>query len=67
MFTSLPVPFFREFIFKTNLMKNQETSFFKFEINSRSSGRRLSHIEKMLILSVTNRIIMKITVWLIPT
>jgi hypothetical protein len=67
MFTSLPVPFFREFIFKTNLMKNQGTSFFKFEINSRSSGRRLSHIKKMLILSVTNRIIMKITVWLIPT
>jgi hypothetical protein len=24
MFTSFPVPFFREFIFKTNLMRNQE-------------------------------------------
>jgi hypothetical protein len=41
--------------------------FFEFEINSRSSGRRLSYIKKMLTLSVTNRIIMKITVWLIPT
>jgi hypothetical protein len=27
MFTSLPVPFFREFIFKTNLMRNQEKPF----------------------------------------
>jgi hypothetical protein len=27
MFTSLPVPFFRELIFKTNLMKNQEKPF----------------------------------------
>jgi hypothetical protein len=26
MFTPLPVPFFREFIFKTNLMRNQEKS-----------------------------------------
>jgi hypothetical protein len=30
MFTSLPVPFFREFIFKTKLMRNQE-NLFKFE------------------------------------
>jgi hypothetical protein len=27
MFTSLSVPFFREFIFKTNLMRNQEKPF----------------------------------------
>jgi hypothetical protein len=37
----------------------------EFEINSRLLGRRLH--KKMLTLNVTNRIIMKITVWLIPT
>jgi hypothetical protein len=65
MFTSLPVPFFREFIFKTNLMRNQEKPF-EFEINSRLRAQAQLH-KKMLTLNVTNRIIMKITVWLIPT
>jgi hypothetical protein len=61
MFISLPEPLFREFIFKTNVNEKSVEIFFEFEIKSRSSGR------KMLTLSVTNRIIMKITVWLIPT
>jgi hypothetical protein len=53
--------------FKNKFNEESREIFFKFEINSRSSGRRLNDIKKMLTLSVTNRIIMKITVWLIPT
>jgi hypothetical protein len=53
--------------FKNKFNEESGEIFFKFEINYRSSGRRLNDIKKMLTLSVTNRIIMKITVWLIPT
>jgi hypothetical protein len=61
MFTSLPVPFFREFIFKTNLMRNLEKSFsdLKLTLVRRGAGS--------MTISVTDRIIMKITVCLIPT
>jgi hypothetical protein len=40
MFTSLPVPVFREFIFKTNLMRNQEKSFsnLKYILASQGAG-----------------------------
>jgi hypothetical protein len=66
MFTSLPVPFFREFVFKTNLMRNQEKPF--RILNKLSLVRAQAQLhKKMLTLNVTNRIIMKITVWLIPT
>jgi hypothetical protein len=66
MFTSLPVPFFREFIFKTNLMRNQEKPFRIWNKLSLVRAQAQLH-KKMLTLNVTNRIIMKITVWLIPT
>jgi hypothetical protein len=66
MFTSLPVPFFREFIFKTNLMRNQEKPFRICNKLSLVRAQAQLH-KKMLTLNVTNRIIMKITVWLIPT
>jgi hypothetical protein len=49
MFTSLPVPLFREFPNKFNEKSGE--IFFELEINSRSSGRRLSYINKMLTLS----------------
>jgi hypothetical protein len=66
MFTSLPVPFFRELIFKTNLMKNQEKPFRIWNKLLLVRAQAQLH-KKMLTLNVTNRIIMKITVWLIPT
>jgi hypothetical protein len=66
MFTSLPVLFFREFIFKTNLMRNQEKPFRIWNTLSLVRAQAQLH-KKMLTLNVTNRIIMKITVWLIPT
>jgi hypothetical protein len=59
--------FLRRIHFQNKLNKKSAEIFFEFEINSRSSGRRVSYIKKMLTLSVTNRIIMKFTVWLIPT
>jgi hypothetical protein len=62
MFTSLPRTHFQN-----KLNEKSGKIFFEFEINSRSSGRRFSYMKKILTLSVTNRIIIKITVWVIPT
>jgi hypothetical protein len=62
MFTSLPVPFFHEFIFKTNLMRNQEKPFRIWNKLSLVRAQAQLH-KKMLTLNVTNCIIMKITVW----
>jgi hypothetical protein len=39
--------------FQNKFNEKSAEIFFEFEINSRSSGRRLSYIKKMLTLSVT--------------